>query len=486
MPKGIGKLRSLQTLTMFVVGQKNSGYGIRELELRNLLGGKLEIHDLEYVENKNDAEGANLKLKPNLYRLELNWSKDCDKDGKDLLEGLQPHINVKILSVKYYRGVSFPKWMMRSSSLPNMVEISLRHCNKCEHLPALGQLPSLKVLKVLEMKAVKALGREFYTDGTLSGAERVTPAFPSLRIFILVNLPNLEKWLEPESVSFSCLENLSIENCPKLTSLPTEFPSLQEIRLLNINSLIVEKLAERTLTSLTYLLIGGCPELKYLPRRLLQNNKVLRKLQVRKFPKFQAFRSNNEDPEPVSTSSLESLEIVGCPLLSDFPDIRGLNSLRSLAISDCENWDSLTVELQCSCTLEELIIGGFSEKLRSFPFPDVRQLVFLQRLLIKGWSMQTVIPEQLEHFTKLKELTISDFPDLVSLPNSLGNLESLQILEIKSCKVLMSLPSKEIMSRLRALKKLRIIDCPRLKDRCSKNTGDEWYKVAHILDLLYD
>ena len=59
----------------------------------------------------------------------------------------------------------------------------------------------------------------------------------------------------------------------------------------------------------------------------------------------------------------------------------------------------------------------------------------------------------------------------MSLPQGIHNLTSLQELGIDNCPNLMSLPRG---SRNLTFKKLEILDCPLLRQRCERQTGEDW------------
>ncbi|XP_058079936.1 putative disease resistance protein RGA3 [Magnolia sinica] len=222
MPANMGQLKLLQTLPIFIVG-KDSGCGIRELQGLNL-GGELTIRNLENVMCATDAQEANLKDKPNLHKLHFSWGPDInlqlEGNVEQTLEGLRPHQNLKRLTVREYMGVRFPHWMC-SSSLPNLIEVSVINCRRCEQLPPLGHLPLLKVLVIQGMDAVKSIGNHFY------GGNDVTEAFPSLEELAIQDMPNLEEWSGSNGRVLPCLNKLTVRECPKLTTLPC-LPSLKK------------------------------------------------------------------------------------------------------------------------------------------------------------------------------------------------------------------------------------------------------------------
>ncbi|XXG50771.1 hypothetical protein AAC387_Pa02g4705 [Persea americana] len=188
MPVHIGKLKCLQTLPIFIVGT-SMGCRIRELKDLNLRG-ELFIKSLENVKDANDSKEANLKHKQNLHTLGLSWNT-CDNDAtvreniEQILEGLEPHPNLKRLLLDNYTGTRFPHWTSESL-LPNLNEIALVNCRRCESLPSFGQLPFLKALTICGMDAVRCIDDAFYGNN-------VTSIFLLLEEFTIEDMPNSEE-----------------------------------------------------------------------------------------------------------------------------------------------------------------------------------------------------------------------------------------------------------------------------------------------------
>ncbi|XP_042485007.1 putative disease resistance protein RGA3 [Macadamia integrifolia] len=117
MPRGLGQLSSLQTLSYFIVGderRRRSG-GLGELHGLNQLRGELFIRELGNVKYVRDAKEANLKDKSELQSLILDWGYPGDNRRRrssveeQVLENLQPHQNLKALSIEYYEGIKMPR-----------------------------------------------------------------------------------------------------------------------------------------------------------------------------------------------------------------------------------------------------------------------------------------------------------------------------------------------------------------------------------------
>ena len=83
----MGRLASLQTLPFFYVGP-DEGYQTKELGFLKKLRGEINIHNLEDVEDEEEAKSVKLKEKE-IFKLRLHWNNYYyrDKDEK-VLEGL--------------------------------------------------------------------------------------------------------------------------------------------------------------------------------------------------------------------------------------------------------------------------------------------------------------------------------------------------------------------------------------------------------------
>ncbi|XP_038973357.1 putative disease resistance protein RGA3 [Phoenix dactylifera] len=295
MPPGIGQLSQLRTLPMFVLDGKNS---CRLSELGRLkLVGELDIRGLENASEAIEARKANLNEKQSLHSLSFSWDLnayvkpgqpsdetenegesmklfvwDADADlAEDMLGDLQPHENLKVLEIEGYVGKTLPWWLMESS-LPYLAELSLTSCVICEHLsaleqlhslrvlklirlpavkclPALGQLPDLKVLQLM-LPAVRCLGSEFY------GGEA---AFPALEELALEIMSDLEEWPAVGGGEFlPRLSKLCIVECPKLRALPSAFPSVRELEMDVDDELLLSSFQSGAFPNLKHLELQNC------------------------------------------------------------------------------------------------------------------------------------------------------------------------------------------------------------------------------------
>ncbi|CBI28618.3 unnamed protein product, partial [Vitis vinifera] len=478
MPVDMGKLTSLQTLSNFVVG-KGRGSGIGQLKSLSNLRGKLSISGLQNVVNVRDAIEAKLEDKEYLEKLVLEWIGifDGTRDEKvenEILDMLQPHENLKNLSIEYYGGTEFPSWV-GDPSFSKMEYLNLKGCKKCISLPSLGQLPLLKELIIEGMDGIKHVGPQFYGDDYSS----IDP-FQSLET---LKFENIEEWEEWSSFGdggvegFPCLRELSIFKCPKLTSkLPNYLPSLEGVwiddceklavlpklvKLLNLDLLgsNVEILGTMVdLRSLTFLQINQISTLKIFPEGFMQQSAKLEELKIVNCGDLVAL--SNQQLGLAHLASLRRLTISGCPKLVALPD--EVNKmpprLESLDIKDCHNLEKLPDELFKLESLSELRVEG-CQKLESFP--DMGLPSKLKRLVIQNCgAMKAIQDGNLRSNTSLEFLEIRSCSSLVSVLEG-GIPTTLKYMRISYCKSLKSLPV-EMMNNDMSLEYLEIEACASL------------------------
>ena len=240
---------------------------------------------------------------------------------EDVLDGLQPHSNLRELCINHYHGSKFPTWM-QDLFLHNLTEIRLSYCERCELLPTLGKLPFLKDLTITGMRAVKYIGNEFQGDSAIS--------FPSLRSFNLLCIDNLEKWGKiNERESFSHLSRLSISYCPKLVELPiippltslyiTSCPKIIELPIIPSLARLYIEINSATLISSVMIV---------LPDGLFQKHKMLESLNI---PLVRNFKPLANQLNNLST--LKDLKLSCCDEIENLLDtLQNMHSLRLLEI----------------------------------------------------------------------------------------------------------------------------------------------------------
>lgn len=468
MPMKMYKLKNLQTLSHFVVGNdRGSGIkDLKEMQqlqgelvisgLQNVicftdameanLKDKKELTQLvlqwsdDFGDSTNDGDEEEVFKVAQLHRnrkdlnasgcrnprfpsfreaagayrqesVELKSERRSSLDGSgnervemDVLEMLQPHENLKQLTINDYGGIKFPGWIA-SPLFCNMTVLVLSNCRKCQFLPSLGRLPMLKDLTIEGMEGIKSVGAEFYGDGSFP----LLP-FPSLETLKFENMSEWEEWTPSGTEGtegFLHLQNIEILNCPKLREFSHHFPSLKKMT------------------------IYGCEKLEALPRLLTLD----RLKQGSEFPcllELSILMCPNLVELPTFLPSLKTLEIDGCQKLAALPK---LPSILEVELNNCDGKVLHST-------------GGH----RSLTYMRICQISKLD-CLVEGYF---------QHFTALEELQISHLAELMTLSNKIGlhSLLSLQRLEISECPYFKEFPEK--FYELSTLKVLRISNCPSL------------------------
>ncbi|XP_027119337.2 putative disease resistance protein RGA3 [Coffea arabica] len=478
MPLQIGKLTSLRTLEFFNVCPER-GRGIEELGSLKNLGGKLEIRNLEHVNSKEEAKRADLSGKRNIRELEFLWKWNYDWEidnniGGDILEGLQPHPNLKILTIKNFMD-EFPPWVRRIASLgfDNVVQIKFLGCKRCREIPSLGQLPNLQYLELNGFDNVTHIGPSFYftnnhSESNSSGNDyHGRTLYPALKSLTIEDMPNLLEWMEARVMStvtaadfqvavFPNLKELTINRCPQLNSAPSHFPRLKQLSMSSIESgLLLERICGNMLTTLKDVEIRLVHELTSIPHQMLYNNRSLASLTISSCHSLEHIAENLTCCSPClrkleiincekltmlpeglySLQSLENLIISQCPNLTSLPsiheEVEAFTCLRRLNISHCDGLTVVPSKILCYCKNLGFLAVSQCANLISFPVEELQQLGCLTTLFIYRCPRLTSLPKGLGCLTKLRELWYGPFSDGVefdAFQASLHGLEQLQSL----------------------------------------------------------
>lgn len=358
-----------------------------------------------------------------------------------------------------------------ASCLPHLVQITLYNCRRCRNLPSFGQLPFLKVLKLDYLSSL-----EFIND-TIVGSFSF---FPSLEVLSLYELPLLKEWTREavlgnmdrvSSLSFPLLTRLEIHGCASLVSMPFT-PSLEELRITYI--------CEKLLCSMTMVAEHGGQMTKLAPSLPIFPLSTLKTLSIC-FCEDLVYLPDGFQ----HLTSLQDLLITQCHKLVQLPEegLRGLCSLRYLHFNFCSSLTSLSRGIKYLTALKKLEIFNCPTFDWLEEEDGFQGLVSLQHLDISVLPKVVRLPYGLQELKALQVLSIS-CDNLVKLPEWIGNLTSLQKLRIAGCHSLGSLP--DTFCSLTTLKELEITFCDILSERCRKEGGTEWSKIAHIpkIDIL--
>ncbi|XBI97838.1 hypothetical protein VPH35_018149 [Triticum aestivum] len=448
---GIGRLINLQGSVEFRV-KKGGGHALQELKGIKGLHGQLKIKGLDNVLSKDEASKTDMKSKENLRALTLEWSSACriltPVADCEVLENLQPHQNLKELSILRYLGVTSPSWL-QMALLRELQSLHLVNCRSLGVLPALGLLPSLEQLHMKELCTVERIGHEFYGTGGM--------AFPSLKVLVLEDFPSLVEWSEVRENPLPCLQRLKIVDCPKLIQVPAFPPSVSELTVERTLLISNMKLApysssqSEILTldiSTTSVLSRGLFHQSHLASIIVLNinagcKHLVAAEGLHTFTSLQKLQLCHSD---ISDQNLESL-------------LQVLPSLYSFEMIDLPNMTSLLVPANNSLctTVTELQISNCP-------------------LLSCVVSLGT--------FVSLKRLVIEKCPKLTaaSFPVNFWRLTALKVLSISYCTEFQSLPTHGLPTSIEAL---HLVGChPKLHGNSSNKTVNSQEEVSTLHKTL--
>ncbi|XP_039162210.1 putative disease resistance protein At3g14460 [Eucalyptus grandis] len=455
MPLGISNLKNLTILSKFMVGTEK-GLQLKELKTLSHLQGELCISKLQKVEDVRDAVDANLLGKQGLRKLFLHWDEDFeifrnDKHESQVLESLQPPIDIENLTILNYGGAIFPSWLDGSSN-SRIVSLSLWDCPYVTSLPSLGQLPSLRELSLKGLNAVRIIGSNFY------GGDRPFSSLITLQFEEMLAWKDWSPYVggPKEEVPFSCLEHLVVRSCPSLVeTLPCQLNRLikleihscqqlnnstSELCLPSLNELYLEECSKEILkslfklTSLTVLKIDKLIELVSFDHRFMRFLGKLRKLHIGLCDKLTC-------------------------LWQDENETQNLTCLQELTIERCARFTSFVagdgeIELPCNLERMELVDCTSLEKLPS-KMHALRHLVIENCPKIMALNIPQGDPKSNNLISQLESLKIHHYDSPISFSFAKGRLAPLKALDIYNCKGVDSLEGIAVES----LEKMTINNC---------------------------
>ncbi|XP_062227468.1 putative disease resistance protein RGA4 [Phragmites australis] len=348
----VGEMSNHQDV-LNITDQNSSCSEITQLQSMNKLV-QLGVFQLENVSSA-EAYGPKLRDKQHLQKLHLSWNDTLSQDGyasdtsfepfgdieteedrspiddinndqssepsadtaREVLEGLEPHRNLKHLQISGYSGATSPGWL--GTSVSCLQTLHLEDCGEWQILPSLGRLSFLTKLKLRKMQKVTEL------------------SIPSLEGLVLIQMPQLER-CSCNSVRDlnSSLRILKIKRCSELKVFPL-FESCEKLK--------IEK--KSWLSHLTKLTIHDCPRLTISnPLPPSSSGCKLSIARVSTLPTMEG-SSNGEliigdHSEPCFPDDLDS---DGLTNLDDkIVSFHNLRDLTRLKIAGCENLSSISLE----------------------------------------------------------------------------------------------------------------------------------------------
>ncbi|CAL9048701.1 unnamed protein product [Musa banksii] len=380
----------------------------------------------------------------------------------------------------------------------SLKKIKLMGIPECERLTCLGQLPSLKVLHIERMPAVKMVGYGAF------GSRDQSKCFPSMEELMFSDMPQWEEWSWADGRQlFPCLRILEITRCPRLKRLPplpppletleidevglTELPGLWEAIhgggnciTASLSTLTIRKcpnlrnleegLLSHSLPNFRDIEIAECAELVWLPVKEFKELTSLAKLSIRSCPKLLSM-TRDGDNDILLPPSIKELVLSDCGNLGKLllGCLHNLTSLTRLEIGDCRCIESLPAtsllhlkRLQYlkfwKCgelrSKDELLLNEGNEQVEG---SSVTELCIDDTALFKLSLLRRTLPS-------VRALTISNFHRVTMSDEEeqlLRSLTALRVLEFEDCKNLQSLPTE--LHALPSLRLLSIIGCPEIQ-----------------------
>ncbi|KAH0715707.1 hypothetical protein KY284_008612 [Solanum tuberosum] len=444
MPLHLSKLKSLQVL----VGAKFllSGWRMEDLGEAQNLYGSLSVVELQNVVDRREAVKAKLREKNHVDKLSLEWSESSSADNsqteRDILDELRPRKNIKEVEITGYRGTTFPNWLADPLFL-KLVKLSLSYCKDCYSLPALGQLPSLKILSVKGMHGITEVREEFY--GSLSSKK----PFNCLEKLEFEDMAEWKQWHVLGIGEFPTLERLLIKNCPELSlETPIQLSSLKRFQVSGcpkVGDVFDDAQLFRSqlegMKHIVELYIFDCNSVTSLPFSILPT--TLKTIEISCCRKLKL-----EVPVGEMSMFLEELRLHKCDCIDDkSPEL--LPRARTLLVADCHN-------------LTRFLIPTATESLEIWNCENVEKLSVacggtqMTSLTIEGCKKLKWLPERMQELLpSLKELQLWDCPEIESFPEG-GLPFNLQLLWISNCEKLVNGRKEWRLQRLPCLTELWI------------------------------
>ncbi|XP_050283583.1 putative disease resistance protein RGA3 [Quercus robur] len=457
---------------------------------------------------------------------------------REMPAGIAKLKNLQTLCFEYMN--EWQDWIpcgVEGEEFPCLRELSISNCPKLEgkfphHLPTLEKLsidackqlvvsiPSNSVLQVLKIVGCK----EVNVHGSVKVEKLIIKNCEELKslceygILSLVTLEiEIKSWQSLVNIKLkSTLRKLTIIDCSALESLEfviDEGGASSASLLMNEENLSC--IGNNNASLLEHLKIYDCPSLKCVST-IVDLSAMLKRLDIDDCPNLTSLSSKDILP-----TTLKVLHVLCCPELELIVDeLHKDTLLEDLLISNCEKLRRLPRGLHELCHLKKICLverdslisncpslkcisfpeEGFHTNLRELwvAGPNLCKQIFelgLHRLtsltsLWIGYGIMDSFPEEADGKTmlmlptSLTSLTFLEFPNLLFLSwKFFQNLSALELIDIDKCPKLESLSEKCFPP---SLQRLKIYNCPALKQNCEKDKGIMWSKIAKIPSVMID
>ncbi|XP_070676318.1 disease resistance protein TAO1-like [Malus domestica] len=372
-----------------------------------------------------------------------------------------------------------------SSNLATLTSLSLKKIKGLDCLQdgMLKNNKNLVYLKIEECPDLSSITSLSLKSVHISDCPKLRCLPDGLQTLVSLEELDIRRCLEliPDMHGLTCLSRLYIEDCPQLSRLPNGLEyctSLKSVHISNCPKLRSLPDVLQTLVSLTQLYIRRCSSLVLIPD--MHGLTSLCELSIYDCPQLSSSPTGLE-----CCTSLQMLKIISCSRITSIPFEQGLPSVRELEITDCRELSSPPSGLEYCTSLQDLTIS-FCRKLtstgiHSLPptlhslaicycrslesIPTLRGCPSLRKLKIGGSDgVISQLVTELEYCTSLHSLSIIGCQNLKHFPDGLQLSSSLEILIIRDCPNLETIPSLENLAHLHLhLHELQMVTCGGLK-----------------------
>ncbi|XP_031473404.1 putative disease resistance protein RGA3 [Nymphaea colorata] len=464
LPKEMGRLTCLLTLSNFLVGSRRlgeCGSSIRELCHLNCLRGKIAIENIERVRSKEEAKEAELEKKIYLECLRLSCDWKCTQNFdrraaekvQDIYEELQPPMSLKKLEIYNYGGLTLPTWF-NSTTYYGLEDVTLYNCKFLVELPMLGLLPNLVKLEIEGASSVKIIDNRFHHSFGEVG-------FPRIEELVIRDMKSLEEWsFNADGRTMPRLRNLTVYDCPKLRRLPDglQLNRLHKLKMKNL--FMLDSICLTSLENMRKLKLCALNKINIRGLHGLKTANMLQKLDLKGLPKLDVESKSLEQAlqvmNQVTVLILQDCHTVAESVADVFrchhlPNLRLLKIFSTVSLMDDmdRGRSSVAFELEVDCVEMGVRLSGFG---------NIGDRV--GHLCIRLSNEVDYLPEWIQHLHQLHYLEIRDSPRLSCLSDWLGKLSKLQRLRLYNLPELRGLPDK--MEALTQLQELKIQEIPRL------------------------
>ncbi|KAF8651243.1 hypothetical protein HU200_063491 [Digitaria exilis] len=506
----VGKMKLLQELRSFEVGNEDKGFDLSQLGQLSELGGSFTICSLEKMQAMKEADEARLIQFKRLNKLTLQWGTS-QAEKENALEILTPHSNLQHLCIRGHGGTKCPQWLREKLSVKILESLHLDGV-AWNAFPPIGELwlangPHGEISSLdnlvcgknyeskysLDIKGKLDLDSTFWNVlafGNLIGLEKLVvrrcPPLPVHHFCMLSSLKTLNLWYS-SSIVFSSSEGesrakyqfpvecMSIQEwgagAKELTQLLAYFPKLSELTVWDSEKIAGLGVAEEQATA--------------TPVPLPLANKA-EDAQIEQHQQQDGATAEEEIAAEgllLLPSQLQKLRIYGCPELilrssradsntkagrtGEGKGLQGLRSLRSLEIRGCPRF------LSSYSSSSSPPYFPFPSSLEDLSLDGVERDYGLTKLTVRSTpnffaGSEPSLPHEQEFpssSSKLQELWTDDVAGILAAPIPALISSSLTKLHFWGDKEVdcFAKGQEEALQLLTSLERIRFWDCDKLQ-----------------------